>query len=607
MLNYSNITSQTINLLSMPMVLSNNVNNLQSQNLNATFKSITNPTLNILNPIKIENNINVNLSSNSTLNANSVAATYSTNITPDMAKKKCKNFLSTLLKLAFHQPLEVALSVKSLIQGLVDNNVTPEEFTKQLQNELNSSPQPCLIPFLKKSLPYLQISLCQGEITIDGIKPPSLQAILMKQNNMEQIQSLITAINTSFNKPITSSGPAPQTTLHPNYPLSSIPNTPSLAFPANSSITDFNGQLQQLQLLQRNLSLMGKLNTNINANTVVNQNQILSSPAVLKPIQLPAITNVTQNLGMNSILRNQSSFSLPYISNANHTTTNTLNILSHPNIMAGRVKSEIAEPSSPTRDEDDINDVTAMGGINISEEKQRILAGSSDFIGFQIRSCADQTFLNLPLLSNRIDSLVRSKGLASFEPDVARIVSHAIENRFKMILSKLSIIADHRKDIYKMDNRYETVSDVKAQFKFLEEIDHLEKKRKDEQEKEILFRLAKRAKHEDPEQLKLKQKVKEMQIAQMEETRQMEANLTALAAIGPRKKKILTNSVLNNSDDGTSNFNDIKGLSHGTGTLNTSSNLKNRNKRVTLKDFILYLEQEKDTCRSTLLYKCYLR
>jgi len=60
---------------------------------------------------------------------------------------------------------------------------------------------------------------------------------------------------------------------------------------------------------------------------------------------------------------------------------------------------------------------------------------------------------------------------------------------------------------------------------------------------------------EDPEQLKLKQKAKEMQRAEQEEVRQREANETALLAIGPRKK-MKTNqgspsSSLSNS--GTSN------------------------------------------------------
>ena len=72
-------------------------------------------------------------------------------MTPDTAKVKCKNFLSTLLRLASEQPESVATNVRLLIQGLVDAKVEPEEFTTKLQRELNSSPQPCLIPFLKAS------------------------------------------------------------------------------------------------------------------------------------------------------------------------------------------------------------------------------------------------------------------------------------------------------------------------------------------------------------------------------------------------------------------------------------------------------------------------
>lgn len=99
--------------------------------------------------------------------------------------------------------------------------------------------------------------------------------------------------------------------------------------------------------------------------------------------------------------------------------------------------------------------------------------------------------------------------------------------------------------------------DVRGQIKFLEELDKAEQKRHEEQEREMLMRAAKsRSKTEDPEQAKLKAKVcwsdccghqfaqtkiflfkaKEMQRAEMEELRQRDANLTALQAIGPRKK-----------------------------------------------------------------------
>ena len=93
-------------------------------------------------------------------------------MTPDTAKLKCKNFLATLLRLAGEQPQDVANNVRTLIQGLIDGKVEPEIFTTRLQKELNSSPQPCLVPFLKKSLPYLQASLTSGELSIEGVRAP---------------------------------------------------------------------------------------------------------------------------------------------------------------------------------------------------------------------------------------------------------------------------------------------------------------------------------------------------------------------------------------------------------------------------------------------------
>uniref|UniRef100_UPI0035902A9F transcription initiation factor TFIID subunit 4-like n=1 Tax=Myxine glutinosa TaxID=7769 RepID=UPI0035902A9F len=80
--------------------------------------------------------------------------------TPEVMEnvKKCKNFLSTLIKLASsgQQLPETTRNVKELVQSLLDAKVEPEEFTARLQKELKSSPQPHLVPFLKKSLPAVR-------------------------------------------------------------------------------------------------------------------------------------------------------------------------------------------------------------------------------------------------------------------------------------------------------------------------------------------------------------------------------------------------------------------------------------------------------------------
>ncbi|KAF0760257.1 transcription initiation factor TFIID subunit 4, partial [Aphis craccivora] len=97
-------------------------------------------------------------------------------IQQDNTKEKCRKFLANLLELSSKEPKAVERSVRTLIQELVDAKVEPEQFCDRLEKLLNASPQPCLIGFLKKSLPLLRQSLMLKEMVIDGIRPPQLSA-----------------------------------------------------------------------------------------------------------------------------------------------------------------------------------------------------------------------------------------------------------------------------------------------------------------------------------------------------------------------------------------------------------------------------------------------
>ena len=61
------------------------------------------------------------------------------------------------------------------------------------------------------------------------------------------------------------------------------------------------------------------------------------------------------------------------------------------------------------RDDDDINDVATMGGVNLSEESRNILATNSELIGTQHRSCKDENFLYTSPLLARINSIGKYK------------------------------------------------------------------------------------------------------------------------------------------------------------------------------------------------------
>lgn len=107
--------------------------------------------------------------------------------------------------------------------------------------------------------------------------------------------------------------------------------------------------------------------------------------------------------------------------------------------------------SSSMYGDDDINDVAAMGGVNLAEESQRIL-GSTELIGRQIRSCKDEVFLHLTPLQAKIRQIVAKHGLDEPSGEVAVLISHACQERLKNIVEKLAVIAEHRIDIIKVSD-----------------------------------------------------------------------------------------------------------------------------------------------------------
>ncbi|KAJ8398540.1 hypothetical protein AAFF_G00420680 [Aldrovandia affinis] len=209
--------------------------------------------------------------------------------------------------------------------------------------------------------------------------------------------------------------------------------------------------------------------------------------------------------------------------------------------VSANQKNKLNDPGGGSfRDDDDINDVASMAGVNLNEESARILATNSDLVGTQIRSCRDEAFLPTGLLHKRILETAKKFGVNEVPVEAVNFISHATQARLRTVLEKVSTIAQHRMEMCKDDEWYEQSTDVRSQLRFFEQLERMEKQRKEEQEREILLKAAKsRSRQEDPEQARLKQKAKEMQQQELAQMRQRDANLTALAAIGPRKKRKL--------------------------------------------------------------------
>uniref|UniRef100_A0A1I8QAL8 TAFH domain-containing protein n=1 Tax=Stomoxys calcitrans TaxID=35570 RepID=A0A1I8QAL8_STOCA len=707
---------------------------------------------------------NTNSTMNNVVNSTNSVSSGATSVTtttttPQSAaaqgntKEKCRKFLANLIDLSTREPKPVEKNVRNLIQELVNANVEPEEFCDRLERLLNASPQPCLIGFLKKSLPLLRQALFTKELVIEGIKPPPQHVVggITIQQQLPKIQAQIRPISQNQTttigqtqvrmiSPASAPRPIGHTTIT-KQPAGGIriqgpANGPRLINtqirgPMSQQTT--TAQLQTQSTHANIVQIRAPTATQMNRpatvqirapkakNTTtataspgithvkVGQTQIKaissSSPAISS--QPPSLAAISNNVPTGSNLSSSASIlstinsvasnsicsvsglpipSLPTVQlppavlaqqqqqqqqlqlNSTHSliSTNASSSLDHIKTeiktenmkSSGGITTIIAAPSTPTqankapaktsnasaskaaakkkrdladkeRDEsklnnttsaassaasffqqpsismssygdDDINDVAAMGGVNLAEETQRIL-GCTENIGTQIRSCKDEVFLHLPALQARIRAMVMERGLEEPSQDVAVLISHACQERLKNIVEKLAVIAEHRIDVIKLDPRYEVTKDVRGQIKFLEELDKAEQKRHEELEREMLLRAAKsRSKIEDPEQAKMKARAKEMQRAEMEELRQRDANMTALQAIGPRKKLKL-------DGDGTGS-----GLGSGTGNVLGPSGtapapLRPRIKRVNLRDMLFFMEQERETCRSQMLYKAYLK
>uniref|UniRef100_A0A8C7EW42 TATA-box binding protein associated factor 4 n=1 Tax=Neovison vison TaxID=452646 RepID=A0A8C7EW42_NEOVI len=508
------------------------------------------------------------------------ATTTSTAATETMENvKKCKNFLSTLIKLASSgkQSTETAANVKELVQSLLDGKIEAEDFTSRLYRELNSSPQPYLVPFLKRSLPALRQLTPDSAAFIQQSQqqpPPASQATtaltaVVLSSSVQRTAGKTPATVTSALQPpvISLTQPTQVGAGKPGQPTPLViqqpPKPGALIRPPQVTLT----QTPMVALRQPHSRIV------LTAPPQIQLNQLQPGEVpVVKPAVLPG--------------------------------TKALSAVSAQ--AAAAQKNKLKEPGgSSFRDDDDINDVASMAGVNLSEESARILATNSELVGTLTRSCKDETFLLPAPLQRRILEIGRKHGITELHPDVVSYVSHATQQRLQNLVEKISETAQQKNFSYKDDDRYEQASDVRAQLKFFEQLDQIEKQRKDEQEREILMRAAKsRSRQEDPEQLRLKQKAKEMQQQELAQMRQRDANLTALAAIGPRKKRKVDSPGPGSGTEGSGPGSAVPG---GSGVGTPRQFTRQRITRVNLRDLIFCLENERATSRSLLLYKALLK
>ncbi|NXN94021.1 TAF4B factor, partial [Rhinopomastus cyanomelas] len=485
--------------------------------------------------------------------------------------KKCKNFLATLIKLASSGPRasEMGQNVKDLVQNLLEAKMEPEEFTTKLYVELKSSPQPYLVPFLKKSifalrqlmpdvpsfiqqcvqqpaptqeaastctsaapapvtaaatsavattsLPVLQPAAASGTVTASAAVKPILASTLATASVQPAPSSAVATASLRPAPPVLTtavptSGLAVRQVFTSAAAASSLPS----AKPATTPLQPLKpvvGSPIRVKIAQPKPVLAQA----VGAQQVVKVKQLVvqqPSGAVVKqvstlpqPSTLTVQTSAEERMSLSTLVQTNQ---LPAGSILKQITLPGKKLVS---LRAAPVlKAKIKENGATAfRDEDDLNDVTSMAGVSLAEENACILATNCDLVGTVIRSCDDEPFLSSEALRKKILTIGKKHDITELTSDVVNLVSHATQDRLRGLLEKLTVIAQHRVSTHKGNDKYVVASDTRAQLKFLEKLDHLEKQRKDEEEREMLLRAAKsRSGREDPEQLRLKQKAKEV-------------------------------------------------------------------------------------------------
>ncbi|XP_076693052.2 transcription initiation factor TFIID subunit 4B isoform X2 [Callospermophilus lateralis] len=619
---------------------------------------------------------------------NSAAA--QTDLSPTMLEnvKKCKNFLAMLIKLACSgsQSPEMGQNVKKLVEQLLDAKIEAEEFTRKLYVELKSSPQPHLVPFLKKSVTALRqllpnsqsfIQQCvqqtSGEVVITTCTSTATPPVATTTVSSAQSEKPIIVSGTTTPRTVSvqalnplagpggtktgvvtlhSVGPAsvPGGTtagtvlLQTSKPLvTSVPNTvtnvslqPEKPVVSGAAVTlalpsvtfgETSAAALCIPSVKPVISSAGTTPDKPVIGTPVQIKLAQPGPLLSQPAGVPQAVKVKQLVVQQpsgGIAKQVTTIShSPALtiqkSGQNKMPVNTVipaskfllaSILKQITLPGNKIlslqastlqKNKVKENGTTCfRDEDDINDVTSMAGVNLNEENACILATNSELVGTLIQSCKDEPFLFIGALQKRILDIGKKHDITELNSDAVNLISHATQERLRGLLEKLTTIAQHRMTTYKASENYILSSDTRSQLKFLEKLDQLEKQRKDLEEREMLLKAAKsRSNKEDPEQLRLKQKAKELQQLELAQIQHRDANLTALAAIGPRKKRPLESG----SEGLKDNF-----LASGASSLTaTKQLLRPRITRVCLRDLIFCMEQEREMKYSRALYLALLK
>uniref|UniRef100_A0A8C6GJ70 TATA-box binding protein associated factor 4b n=1 Tax=Mus spicilegus TaxID=10103 RepID=A0A8C6GJ70_MUSSI len=206
--------------------------------------------------------------------------------------KKCKNFLSMLIKLACSgsQSPEMGQNVKKLVEQLLDAEIEAEEFTRKLYIELKSAPQPHLVPFLKKSVVALRQLLPNSQSFIENCVKEVSGDVVISSCTMTTATSPVV---TSTVSPVLVSGATAPRTLSVQQTLNplagpGVANTGVVTLHSVAPAAATGGTTAATVLLQTSKPLTTSVPNTVAAVSLQPENPVVSGAAVT--LAIPSAT-----------------------------------------------------------------------------------------------------------------------------------------------------------------------------------------------------------------------------------------------------------------------------------------------------------------------------
>nr|CAH8872364.1 unnamed protein product [Trichobilharzia regenti] len=478
-------------------------------------------------------------------------------VTPQSGSStKLVGFFNQLLELSKNVSASTHASVARLIQALVNGELDANSFSTQLRSNLKSANTSMdIAPFIKDNIDLLRRDLASGVCRLPNIQPPPKDFSTTTPVPVTIVTSLptlglharaSTAVSTTILSSSIQGGPriALPTNTTPRIvgTLMSSVSTPAIPTSPATVLTS-RSQPPLLAPAPPRVCVTPAINIDAAATLGTVTRYRLAQPisgVTSATVVLPgtAVTTVVPTRFTSAINGTRTSYQnlRPIIATSSTSSAFGINLGSIKSaagmsaVVSPLIRAKSGYPSSYT------------SGIlpavhNKVGSSLLSLSGSSLFIDGGDRKLNEVSFLNDDIRHTPASPM---RDTPFFPPERVREVLEA--HGIKSLTEEAVICLAHGLQIFIKgeDSRLAPTDHTREQLRFLQKLDEHDRIRQSELEKDLILKAAKsRSKNEDPHQMQMREMARRIASEDYEREKQHQANLTALHAIGPQRKRRL--------------------------------------------------------------------